>query len=1792
MNNAESRRSLADFLRLLHELERPILKANDWEQLRVPVRELFEKAQARFSPVESRQLLEQLRLEGEVLLLPPWPRWNDEEGPADGKLEQSLKQWQPSTARTKSASQKRQAVQEEERPSWVPRQVFLPKSPEHWFVRSRVAEVIRLLSANRERFGLETATAHVSYELQERRRPDRESTPLRDVSTRLHQLIDSGTLSGAEDPATLRRAVEIVAAALGNVLQTSSIAAFQERAWASILQTLFAPKSSHRATMITAGVSSGKTFSFLLPALTLVTYRVLTKQGGKPQGGKPRVLVIYPRTSLVEDQHRVLRNLLQGINVELERAGLADRVTEAVALDAGEMLAKSLGEKGSLAEVLPKVKARGIEIILTTAESLKNRMIDPRAVTTYLEHMELIILDEIHLMEGLAGTHGIYFIRRLRHAARSLRKETDFEPAWVGASATVAEPVEHAATVFSLDHDQVRHIAPRAEELIRFGTFHHALIHTRVGKPSISALTNGVACLVHNRNNSTAHSHYLEPSAEPLERRPTADIEKTLVFVDSLTTIGRLRFTTADNENCHSPYKRPPPYYAWFYQPASRHDATAEEKKEIGHSELEQLREWCRKCHRGEPAELPAERLKVPAADRLKPPIFSTLRISQNQTMEVPGLRRALDDLRGDVGNLDGCPFLKFRLCWWFSQDAGARRALSPGRDLTWIDQNRAIAYTSKTEEEITLHDDVNDYFRVLPSEIWPPPFPSNEEQVVSTLLASPRIEVGVDFKKVRDGVTHKALRSAASFQQKAGRVGREDHTDSIIVTFLAHRPTDAHFAHQPTRLIEANHLDPIPLKDQNLDVLKHHLFAAALEWIASRPASEIPSAGRELNIIGTGSDLTPAPWEDKVRACITYLRDHHAEAQAYLLAATEQSREAAPEADEAIRVLIQLLELFVADLSGAYREGRTPAHWFKQNQRVYAEREFEQLMELWPQVSLTLGRLLPQLTSPIHDAVEALSRELDKPTPASQEVHTRAAALHQTVAQVASGIAPSLAGSLFSLVGEAQTLSDLLGKYQDTEDLSRLKKAHEIVKAFFHQVSDKERQKTQYYLHDLLTQLVPFRDYYHYGLVRTHFQHVNEFQVQISLGRNQEDTEALGTVLYELLPGSWNYRWVDPRKSFSGLIDANERGIRLDTIPGAAFEPLPEVEIPSDEVPIEMPGGTPGGTVKVYRPLRLSIRPIGNQPQVRLDNHLVGDDDEAPSLRDPHLYEKCFTLPRASPATWYRVAPDPKAPPIEAKGSPDPAQPLLHGLPALGRAILEGVTRTSRFQLARYVYALERNYGISLPSPILHYRWGDKPVVLGDTFKLGTDALTLKLKPLVVKEVLDQALSQPRIRAELTARALRQFIVRTTRCDPFQANMLRKVVLASHLSNGGTLLDLDPSACATAFIMDRLRFDHLVEELLDGVFAGVDPSEIGDSRQRQEGWYDDVWPMVGQLAIRAGEFNDGFLRDTSWKILVHTFAVCGLEAVSRLVGAVERDLGYFFQADPCEAYVFDSVDGGNGYTETAARFFQIPPLRRAASTKFNPEEGLPSLDGFTLLQQAMATCPAQIATRVLFEACQKTVPKPENLSFPKGPPEDLQARIRHEFNDLSGAQPIIDDLLRKKPTLFSTWEDLLWLELCPEWFTKELVDANVCSNFESLRSRTHVCVTGCLECIDNGSQSLYGALASREHVSRNLLDLLKQHCVTTEQQSYLSFSKATEPSMEDEIRNREGTALLVASGAPLAVTITFASQTLTLPVPRQEETREPTLDSAELLKKAGLPKRWEVHIPLLVSFRDEKPLP
>lgn len=416
----------SDLLRELYEIEKPVIQRNDWSSLRVTVDDLTKRCVSTFpnwSRVQLETAIRDLRLDGIIMLFPPW----DELGShlPKGMTHDSRVQWELADLTN---------LDEKVPPSWIRRKVFLPDDLTGWYVRSRTAELTRLLAWNRERFGLAPSSAHLGYELQARLRPQRVPNGIASAVAHLLARVNDGSFSRASSPSALAQAIDIVGHGLLRSSGHGTLAAFQQRGWESVLESLFDHKVEHRATMVTAGVSSGKTYAFALPILTLIVYRALTNHGGVN-----RALVIYPRTSLVEDQYHSFSRLIAGVNEELSSRGLP-MTTDRPALDAGQMLAASLGLVGShsLSDVLPQVAIKKIEIVLTTPESLKNRMIDSRALRSYLAGVEIVVFDEIHLMEGLAGCQGIYLVRRLRQMMRNLRGDMAFEPAWVGASATVA----------------------------------------------------------------------------------------------------------------------------------------------------------------------------------------------------------------------------------------------------------------------------------------------------------------------------------------------------------------------------------------------------------------------------------------------------------------------------------------------------------------------------------------------------------------------------------------------------------------------------------------------------------------------------------------------------------------------------------------------------------------------------------------------------------------------------------------------------------------------------------------------------------------------------------------------------------------------------------------------------------------------------------------------------------------------------------------------------------------------------------------------------------------------------------------------------------------------------------------------------------------------------------------------------------------------------------------------------------------------------------------------------------
>jgi hypothetical protein len=390
---------------------------------------------------------------------------------------------------------------------------------------------------------------------------------------------------------------------------------------------------------------------------------------------------------------------------------------------------------------------------------------------------------------------------------------------------------------------------------------------------------------------------------------------------------------------------------------------------------------------------------------------------------------------------------------------------------------------------------------------------------------------------------------------------------------------------------------------------------------------------------------------------------------------------------------------------------------------------------------------------------------------------------------------------------------------------------------------------------------------------------------------------------------------------------------------------------------------------------------------------------------------------------------------------------------------------------------------------------------------------------------------------------------------------------------------------------MNQQRFNAVRDGLVDGLVAGTVGNERSLLWQRYSEWYDAAYPRIASAQGAAARFDLAFLQDTTHELLVHSLAVLLQNAVASLVGASNTDLSYFYSSAKNEIYVFDTVEGGNGYAETARRFLHIPPLQRLLHSRGNKKHLLPDVDGFQFLEEAIGDCPGQLTTRVVLDAVRNGIKDVEALSFHASVSADLQARVRHEFSSVSGSATALESLIQTWPNIFSDWQDLLWVQVVPERFATALVAANVISGLEDLRTRTHMCVAGCIECVDNGDDSVHGALASSEHVSRGLIDVLRGHVISRERSAYLDI--AAGQSIGAVLQQSVGQPMLDPAGNPVTVQVDDGG------TPRQILMTKvlSTVSSAHGLLPSGTLLRpldsgtFEVSVPFVASYRDEKPL-
>lgn len=170
-----------------------------------------------------------------------------------------------------------------------------------------------------------------------------------------------------------------------------------------------------RSVVITTPPSSGKSLCYQIPSLQAADRGATS-------------LVIYPTKALAHDQ-------LQSFTA------MAPRGVVVAAYD------------GDCTPTERAAVRQHAHVVLTNPEMLHLGILaNHHRWDRFLSHLELVVVDELHTMRGVFGSHVAHVLRRLR---RLVRVRRDHEPSFVFTSATVGEPASLASAISGLEVETV-----------------------------------------------------------------------------------------------------------------------------------------------------------------------------------------------------------------------------------------------------------------------------------------------------------------------------------------------------------------------------------------------------------------------------------------------------------------------------------------------------------------------------------------------------------------------------------------------------------------------------------------------------------------------------------------------------------------------------------------------------------------------------------------------------------------------------------------------------------------------------------------------------------------------------------------------------------------------------------------------------------------------------------------------------------------------------------------------------------------------------------------------------------------------------------------------------------------------------------------------------------------------------------------------------------------------------------------------------------------------------------------
>lgn len=170
--------------------------------------------------------------------------------------------------------------------------------------------------------------------------------------------------------------------------------------------------------IVSTSTSSGKSLIYQVPMLHELE-----------RDANSRGIYIFPTKALAQDQRRSMKELLRSM------PGLEDLIVETFDGDTAMSDRNVIREEG--------------RIIFTNPDMLHLTILPQEAKwRTFLKNLKFVVVDELHVYNGLFGSHFAFIIRRLRRICMAVGNR---HVKFISCSATVANPIEHMRTIFGID---------------------------------------------------------------------------------------------------------------------------------------------------------------------------------------------------------------------------------------------------------------------------------------------------------------------------------------------------------------------------------------------------------------------------------------------------------------------------------------------------------------------------------------------------------------------------------------------------------------------------------------------------------------------------------------------------------------------------------------------------------------------------------------------------------------------------------------------------------------------------------------------------------------------------------------------------------------------------------------------------------------------------------------------------------------------------------------------------------------------------------------------------------------------------------------------------------------------------------------------------------------------------------------------------------------------------------------------------------------------------------------------